>query len=426
MDAKKRILLGVTGGIAAYKAAELVRLMVKRGLEVHVAMTAHAQEFVKPLTFQALSGNRVWTDTFELTSEHEIGHIKLVEMCDLVVVAPATANVLGKIASGVADDVLTTMVCAAARIPILLAPSMNVNMYRNPVTQANLRKLKAFGFHVLEPAEGDLACGYEGVGRLPEPGVILEHALSLLTPKDLRGETILVTAGPTHEEIDPVRFLTNRSSGKMGFALARAASRRGAEVILVSGPSACEVPIGVSCVSVRSAEEMYHAVLEAYPKATVVIMAAAVSDFRPAKREARKIKKGEGGFTLHLEKTPDILQELGKRKENQILIGFAAETESLIENAEIKRAKKNLDLIIVNDVSRRDIGFQSDQNEVKCIRRDGRVQELPLMPKEDLAHKILDQILELRSSRPQSEEALPGAAALARTARNLPSPDPVK
>lgn len=419
MNSKKRILLGVTGGIAAYKAAELVRLMVKQGLDVHVAMTAHAQEFVRPLTFQALSGNRVWIDTFELTSEHEIGHIKLVEMCDLVVVAPATANLVGKIASGIADDVLTTMVCAASRIPVLLAPSMNVNMYRNPVTQENLRKLKAFGFHILEPAEGDLACGYEGVGRLPEPAVIVEHVLSLLTPKDLRGETILVTAGPTQEELDPVRFLTNRSSGKMGFAVAKAAYRRGAEVILVSGPSACEAPIGVSWVPVRSAEEMYHAVLKTYPKATVVVMAAAVSDFRPAKREARKIKKGEGGLRLLLEKTPDILQELGKRKENQILIGFAAETESLIENAQAKRVKKNLDLIIVNDVSRSDIGFQSDQNEVKCIRRDGRVQELPLMTKEDLAHKILDQIPALRSSSVQSEEVL-ADAALARAERNRP------
>lgn len=425
MNAKKRILLGVTGGIAAYKAAELVRLMVKQNLEVHVAMTAHAQEFVRPLTFQALSGNRVWTDTFELTSEHEIGHIKLVEMCDLVVVAPATANLVGKIASGVADDVLTTMVCAASRIPVLLAPSMNVNMYRNPVTQENLRKLKAFGFHILEPAEGDLACGYEGVGRLPEPAVIVEHVLSLLTPKDLRGETILVTAGPTQEELDPVRFLTNRSSGKMGFAVAKAAYRRGAEVILVSGPSACEAPIGVSWVPVRSAEEMYHAVLKTYPKATVVVMAAAVSDFRPAKREARKIKKGEGGLRLLLEKTPDILQELGKRKENQILIGFAAETESLIENAQAKRVKKNLDLIIVNDVSRSDIGFQSDQNEVKCIRRDGRVQELPLMTKEDLAHKILDQIPALRSSNVQSEEVL-ADAALARAERNRPPSNPMR
>ncbi len=399
MEAKKRVLLGVTGGIAAYKAAEFVRLMVKQSLDVHVAMTVHAQEFVKPLTFQALSGNRVWTDTFELTGEHEIGHIKLVEMCDLLVVAPATANLLGKVASGIADDILTTMVCAASRIPVLLAPSMNVHMYRNPVTQANLRRLKEFGYHIVEPAEGDLACGYEGVGRLPEPGVLLEHVLSLLAPKDLRGETIVVTAGPTHEDIDPVRFLTNRSSGKMGFAVAKAASRRGAEVILISGPSTCEVPVGVAWVPVRSAEEMYHAVLEAYPRATAVVMAAAVSDFRPARREGQKIKKGAGGLTLELEKTPDILEELGRRKERQVLIGFAAETESLLEHAEAKRKKKNLDLIVVNDVSRSDIGFQSDRNEVKCIRRDGRVEDLPLMTKEDLAHRILDRIQDLRGSR---------------------------
>lgn len=404
MEAKKRVLLGVTGGIAAYKAAEFVRLMVKQGLDVHVAMTAHAQEFVRPLTFQALSANRVWTDNFELTSEHEIGHIKLVEMCDLLVVAPATANLLGKVASGIADDILTTMVCAASGIPVLLAPSMNVHMYRNPVTQANLRKLKEFGYHIVEPAEGDLACGYVGVGRLPEPGVLLEHVLSLLAPKDLRGETIVVTAGPTHEDLDPVRFLTNRSSGKMGFAVAKAASRRGAEVILISGPSTCEVPLGVAHVPVRSAEEMYHAVLEAYPRATVVVMAAAVSDFRPARREVQKIKKGVGALTLQLEKTPDILEELGRRKGRQILIGFAAETESLIDHAEAKRKKKNLDLVVVNDVSRSDIGFQSDRNEVKCICRDGRVEDLPLMTKEELAHRILDRIQDLRGSKGPDKE----------------------
>lgn len=411
MDATKRVLLGVTGGIAAYKAAEFVRFMVKHGLEVHVAMTAHAQEFVKPLTFQALSGNRVWTDTFELTSEHEIGHVKLVETCDLLVVAPATANVLGKLASGIADDILTTMVCAASRIPVLLAPSMNVHMYRNPVTQANVRKLKEFGYQIVEPVEGDLACGYEGVGRLPEPGVLLEHVLSLLTPKDLRDETIVVTAGPTHEAIDPVRFLTNRSSGKMGFAVAKAASRRGAEVILVSGPSACEVPVGVAWVPVRSAEEMYRAVLEVYPRATAVVMAAAVSDFRPVRQEAQKIKKSEAGLTLQLEKTPDILEELGRRKGKQILVGFAAETESLIENAEEKRKKKNLDLIVVNDVSRSDIGFQSDRNEVKCIRRDGQVEELPLMSKEELAHRILDRIVDLRGSGVPDKDRRGGGCA---------------
>ena len=404
MNSPRRVLLGVTGGIAAYKAAEVVRLLVKRGLDVHVVMTRHAQEFVRPLTFQSLSGNRVWADTFELTHEQEIGHIKLVEMSDLVLVAPATANVLGKVAAGVADDLLTTLICAGTRIPVVFAPSMNVHMFQNPITQDNIRKLRQFGYHFIEPDVGELACGTEGVGRLPDPRIIVDHVLHLLSPRDLLGEKILVTAGPTQEDIDPVRFLTNRASGKMGFAIARAASQRGAQVTLVSGPSHCDVPVRVRHVPVRTAEQMRDSVLKAFPEATVVIMAAAVSDFRPAKCEGQKIKKQrEVPFTLSLEKTPDILMELGKQKGEKILIGFAAETESMVENAEEKRRKKNLDFIVVNDVSREDIGFQAENNEVKVIGENGQITDLPLLSKEVLAHQILDRIPALRSCRMPKE-----------------------
>ncbi|MEW6439510.1 MAG: bifunctional phosphopantothenoylcysteine decarboxylase/phosphopantothenate--cysteine ligase CoaBC [bacterium] len=393
-----KILLGVTGGIAAYKAAEIVRLLRKRGLDVHAVMTRNAQEFLKPLTLQALSGNPVWTDTFQLTNEQQIGHIRLVDRCGLLLVAPATANVLGKAASGIADDLLTTMICAATRVPVVFAPSMNVHMYQNPITQENIRKLRQFGYHFIEPDAGELACGYEGVGRLADPCVIVEAVLRLLGPKDLGSERILVTAGPTQEEIDPVRFLTNRSSGKMGYAIARAASQRGASVTLVSGPSPCVVPERVCFVPVKSAEEMRAAVLNAFSDCTAVVMAAAVSDYRPADKAAHKIKKHEGPLTLRLERTPDILLELSRQKGDRVLIGFAAETESLIGHAEEKRKKKKLDLIVVNDVSRRDIGFESDNNQVHFIDGQGRVTDLPLQPKEALAHRILDQIPLIRCS----------------------------
>lgn len=396
MDSTRKILLGVTGGIAAYKAAEIIRLLIKKEFEVHVVMTRNAVQFITPLTLQALSGNPVWTDTFHLDRECEIGHIHLVDMSGLLLVAPATANILGKTATGIADDLLSTMLCVATRIPVLFAPSMNVNMYNNPITQENIKKLKKFGYGFIEPEEGELACGYEGVGRLADPEEIVEQVLFRLSPKDLQGERILVTAGPTEEAVDPVRFLSNPSSGKMGFALARAAAQRGADVTLVTGPTYCRVPARVNCIPVRSAEQMREAVMREFPDSTAVLMAAAVSDYRPVQKARQKIKKKDAAINLKLEKTPDILLELGEKKGPRILIGFAAETESITRHAKEKLNKKNLDLIVANDVSRRDIGFQSEKNQAKFITKNGKIEELPLMEKQILAHKILDRIPVLR------------------------------
>ena len=327
------VLVGVTGGIAAYKSAEIVRSLVREGVDVHVVMTRNAQEFITPLTLQVLSGNPVWTETFHLTQEQEIGHISLVDRASLFLIAPATANVLGKVAAGIADDLLTTMICAATRIPVVFAPSMNVNMYQNTITQDNVKKLRRLGYSFIDPEEGDLACGYRGVGRLADPEDIVEDIVGRLAPKDLKKERILVTAGPTEEAIDPVRFLTNPSSGKMGYAIARAAVRRGAKVTLISGPTDCAPPLQSKLVRVRSAEEMYRAVMKSFPECTAVVMAAAVSDFRPSSRAKQKVKKQDASLTLKLEATPDILHELGKKKGKRVLIGFAAETQSLVKNA---------------------------------------------------------------------------------------------
>ncbi len=396
-DLRETVLVGVAGGIAAYKSCEIIRAMVREGIDVHAVMTRNAQEFITPLTLQVLSGNKVWTETFLLTQEHEIGHIALVDRSSLFLIAPATANVLAKVAAGIADDILTTMVCAATRIPVVFAPSMNVNMYQNPITQENIRRLKGAGYGFIEPEEGDLACGYQGVGRLANPEAIVEHVLSRLAPKDLAQERIIVTAGPTEEAIDPVRFITNPSSGKMGYALARAAAQRGAEVTLISGPTACLPPLDVKIVRVRSAEEMRKAVMKAFPKSTAVIMAAAVSDFSPVICAKQKVKKQEASPTLQLKTTPDILLELGRKKGDRLLIGFAAETQSLVRNAAEKVKKKNLDLIVANDVSRKEIGFGADSNQVKLIGPDGKVADLPFLPKGVVAHRVLDQLAVLRS-----------------------------
>ncbi len=397
-ESSATVLVGVTGGIAAYKAAEIVRILVREGLAVHVVMTRNAQEFITPLTLQVLSGNPVWTETFHLTQEQEIGHISLVDRSNLFLIAPATANVLGKVAAGVADDLLTTMVSAATKIPVIFAPSMNVNMYQNPITQENIERLKRFGYLFIEPEEGELACGVQGVGRLADPEDIVEQVIGRLAPKDLTEERILVTAGPTEEAIDPVRFLTNPSSGKMGYAIARAAAQRGAKVTLISGPTSCTPPLDVALVRVRSAEEMRKAVMKAFPASTSVIMAAAVSDFAPVSRAKQKVKKQDVSLTVKLKTTPDILLELGQRKGHRVLIGFAAETQSLVENARAKLERKNLDLIVANDVSRKEIGFQSDSNQVKMIGKDGSISALPLLPKRVLAHRVLDQIGILRSN----------------------------
>jgi len=392
------LVLGVTGGIACYKAVELVRLLVKDGFVVQVIMTRGAMEFVTPLTFQTLSGMPVATETFNLTQESEIGHINLADNADLFVIAPATANVIGKVAAGIADDLLTT-VLMATKAPVLIAPAMNIHMYENPILQENVRKLRRLDYHFIEPAEGYLACGYEGKGRLPEPEKILEEIRRLLKKKDLVGEKLLITAGPNREPLDPVRYLSNRSSGKMGYALARAAIRRGAEVALISGPTELEPPAGARLTSVTTAAEMRHAVLEEFSGCTAVIMAAAVSDYRPVDFAHKKIKRGKGPIELRLEPNPDILQEISARKNGKMLVGFAAETGELVANAAKKLKDKNLDMIVANNVSEAGAGFDVDTNVATILDRDGTVRSLPLMSKDELAEQILDHLLVLKNQR---------------------------
>lgn len=394
-EKEKTVIIGVTGGIACYKAVELVRLLVKDSLAVQVIMTRAAMEFVTPLTFQTLSGKPVATETFNLTQESEIGHINLADSADLFVIAPATANVIGKIAAGIADDLLTT-VLMATQAPVLIAPAMNIHMYENPILQENIRKLRRIGYHFMEPAEGYLACGYEGKGRLPEPEKILEEIRSLLRKKDLLGERFLITAGPSREPLDPVRYISNRSSGKMGYALARAAVRRGAGVVLVSGPSAIEPPSAVRLIPVNTAAEMRRAVLEQFPECTAVIMAAAVADYRPVDASSKKLKRGKALLDIRLEPNPDILRELGRRKNGKLLVGFAAETEELIANATRKLHEKNLDLIVANDVTQAGGGFDGDTNIATIVDRSGASDSLSLMTKDELANRIYDHLLALK------------------------------
>ena len=400
----KKIVLGVTGGIAAYKAAEFVRLLVKEEVDVHVVMTENAQKFIAPLTFQTLSGNPVVTDPFALLEDATIGHIALADLAELVVILPATANIIGKIAHGIADDFLSTMVMAT-RAPVLFVPSMNVNMWENKVLQKNIQILLETSYHFLEPAEGELACHWYGKGRLPELNEVVEKMEDLLSPKDLKGEQILVTGGPTQEPIDPVRFITNRSSGKMGYALAKMARRRGAEVVLVTGPTS--LPLlrrDIKLVLIRSAEEMRKAVFNYLEGSSVVIKAAAVSDYRPKVFSQKKIKKGNFDTTLALERTKDILEELGKKKGNRILIGFAAETEDLITNAKKKLREKNLDFIVVNDVTKPGAGFSSDTNQVKIIYPSGKARDLPLMSKEEVSQVILNEVVGLLERRKKQKK----------------------
>jgi len=386
----KSILFGVTGGIAAYKSAELVRLFVRDGARVRVMMTKNAQEFITPLTLQTLSGHPVYRETFSLVRDFDIAHIALAEEADIVVIAPATANVIGKIASGLADDLLTTVVMAT-KAPVLICPAMNTRMYENVIVQENIRRLAERGYHLMEPGAGELACKSEGVGRLPDPPDILEAVLSILTVKDLAGETVLVTAGPTREPFDPVRFITNYSTGKMGYALAARARRRGASVILVSGPTALPVPEGVVFAPVSSAVEMRDAVMRNLKQATIVIKSAAVADYRPSVCAGEKIKKKNGLLSLQLERNPDIIAEIGKKKKNRILIGFAMESEALVENAKAKLLAKNMDLIVANDLKQEGAGFRSDTNIVKILDREGGMEELPLTEKADVADRILDR-----------------------------------
>lgn len=387
----KQVILGVTGGIAAYKSLELLRLLTKAGASVHVIMTRAAQEFVTPLSFQTLSSNPVHTELFNLISEQQIGHISLADRADLFIVAPATANCIAKIANGIADDMLTTTILAT-KAPVLIAPAMNVNMYTNPIYRKNQERLRKHGYLFAAPVKGALACGWDGEGKLASPESILEAAITALTPKDLASETILITAGPTREEIDPVRYISNHSSGKMGYALARNAARRGARVILVSGPVNITAPDNVELVKVATAAEMRQALFSRIQECSVIIKAAAVADYRPADRYSEKIKKDALTLTLDLTKNPDILAELGQLTQRPYLIGFAAETSNLQEYATRKLLGKNLDMIVANDVSQNDAGFNTETNRALLLLKDGSSIECPLMSKDEMANRILDQI----------------------------------
>jgi len=387
----KKILLGITGGIAAYKAAELTREFVKREAFVRVIMTKNATEFITPLTLQSLSGHPVCTDMFAPLKEFDMAHISLAEYADIVVIAPATANIIGKISSGMADDLLTTTVMVT-KAPVLICPAMNVNMYDNIIVRENISRLSARGYKFMEPGYGELACKAEGYGRLPEIIDIVEEVEVILTPKDLQGEKILVTAGPTREPLDPVRYITNYSSGKMGYALAIAGRRRGASVTLISGPSTLSAPRGINFVPVSSAVEMRDAVMENLNASTVIIKAAAVADYRPSVRSGSKIKKQVGGLDIRLEPNPDIISEVGKKKGNRILVGFAVETEDILENAKAKLMGKNMDIIVANDVTEEGAGFDCDTNIVKILSADGEIEALPLMSKMEAADKILDSV----------------------------------
>jgi len=405
-----RVALGVTGGIAAYKSAELLRLLQDRGIDVQVVMTAGARNFVTPLTFAALSGHKVITEIFgegggEPNVDSAIEHIAVAQGIDALVIAPATANVIARIAHGIADDFLTTL-CLATKAPIIVAPAMNVNMWENAATQQNLGILRAHGIRVLEPDEGYLACGMVGSGRLASVDTIA-HVLfeTLQVRDDLKGETVLVSAGPTQEPLDPVRYISNRSSGKMGYALAEVSQKRGGLVTLVSGPTRLPAPRGVRVENVRTTREMSESMLCCLDRATIVLMAAAVVDFTPAKAETQKIKKHKGRLSIEFEPTCDILAEISRRRQShQLIVGFAAETDHLLENAAAKLREKGLDLIVANDVTQEGAGFDSDTNIVTLIFPDGQKRALEKMSKLDVANVILDELTGLRSKLAKASE----------------------
>ncbi|HTW88718.1 MAG TPA: bifunctional phosphopantothenoylcysteine decarboxylase/phosphopantothenate--cysteine ligase CoaBC [Candidatus Binataceae bacterium] len=394
----KTVVLGVSGGIAAYKSAELVRLLAGRGARVRVMMTRNATEFITPLTLQTLSANPVATDTFSLTQESEIGHIRLADSADAIVIAPATADLIAKAALGIADDLVTT-VLLAVRCPIAFAPAMNVHMYEHPAVIENLARLRARNITIIEPDEGELACGYEGKGRLPDPAAIVEELERMLSPRDLAEERILVSAGPTREAIDPVRFVSNHSSGKMGFAIARAAWRRGAAVRLVAGPTELRAPRGVERIDTVSAAEMLAATARNFPWCSALVMAAAVADFKPANPARQKIKKNARPTMLELRPIADELPRLTARKGGRIVIGFAAETENLEPQAAEKLRRKKLDLIVANNVTEEGAGFGSDTNIVTILGVDGRPERHPRLSKDEVADLILDRLIPLRSAR---------------------------
>jgi phosphopantothenoylcysteine decarboxylase/phosphopantothenate--cysteine ligase len=388
----KNIVLGVCGGIAAYKSVELLRLMVKQGVRVRVLMTASARQFVGPLTFEVLSGRKVCHDLFESSEDAAIGHIQWADEADAVIIAPATANMIGKLAGGIADDALSTFMLAAT-CPTIICPAMNTNMYASEPVQRNLATLKADGHTLIDPEEGELACGTTGPGRLPEPHFIYDRLIHALAPKDLKDKAVLVTAGPTQEALDPVRFVGNRSSGKMGYAIARAAEMRGGQVTLITGPSCLTPPVNVSCIRVTSASQMADAVLEHFEDSDVLIKSAAVADYRPSQTATQKIKKTQDVRSLALEPTVDILSAVSQKKSHQFVVGFAAETQHLDDGAVLKLRAKDLDMIVGNLVNSEGSGFEVDTNQANFYFKDGTREALPLMPKSELADLILDRVV---------------------------------
>jgi phosphopantothenoylcysteine decarboxylase/phosphopantothenate--cysteine ligase len=387
----KKIVLGITGGIAAYKAAELTRALVKEGAQVRVIMTKNATEFISPLTLQTLSNNIVYTDMYLRPEKFDMAHIELAEFADAFVIAPATGNIIGKIASGIADDLLSTTMMATKK-PTLICPAMNDKMLTNPIVQENISKLKKYKYGIMDSGVGELACKATGAGRLPEISEILEEIEKLLTAQNLAGQKFLITAGPTEEPLDPVRYITNLSSGKMGYALARVARRHGAQVTLITGPTNLSLPSVENVIKVRTAQEMHKAVMDSYRKATVVIKASAVADYRPKVTARDKIKKDDKPRSLELVRNPDIIAEIGINKKNIVLVGFAMETKDLLANAREKLKKKNMDLIVANSIREEGAGFQADTNKITIIDKEGNTQSLPLMTKIEAAEKIMERV----------------------------------
>lgn len=395
----KNILLGVSGGIAAYKSASLASMLVRSGANVHVLMTEHARNFIHPITFETLTGNKCITDTFDRNFEFQVEHVSLAKLADAVIVAPATANIIAKLAHGLADDMLTTTLLAC-RCPKIIAPAMNTAMYENPVTQANMDLLCKYGMEVVTPANGRLACGDTGAGKMPEPETLLQYICKCCAyPKDMKGMKVLVTAGPTQESIDPVRYITNHSSGKMGYSIARICMLRGADVTLVTGKTALDPPMFVDTVSVTSAKDMYDAVISRSKDMDIIIKAAAVADYRPASISDEKMKKSDNNLSISLERTDDILKYLGKHKrKDQFLCGFSMETQNMLENSRKKLEEKNLDMIVANNLKVQGAGFKTDTNIVTIITPD-TVTELEIMTKDEVALHLTDKILELMSQR---------------------------
>lgn len=394
----KCVVIGVTGGIAVYKALDVISALRKKDIEVHVIMTESASKFVNPLTFQSISQNMVVTDMFAEPKAWEIQHISLAQKADLMLIAPATANIIGKVANGIADDMLSTTIMAAAKAKVIFAPAMNTNMYQNRIVQGNIEKLKSYGYEFIEPASGRLACGDIGIGKLADVNTIVERVLTELSDKeqDLKGKKVLVSAGPTIAPIDPVRYLTNRSTGKMGYAIAEEARDRGAEVVLVSGPTNLNPPKNVRIINIKTNEEMKNEIFNNFEWADIVIKSAAVADYKPKEYSKEKIKKGEGDLNICLTRDNDILKSLGDIKTHQVLVGFAAESNDVLKNAEKKLKNKNLDFIVANDITSSDTGFGSEDNKVVIISKNNEKLELEKMSKKEVASNIFDMILEKR------------------------------